>query len=121
MGYIEYRDGKQIVRCKSCRVEIAINSRRLPTYCEIVLAMREPDGQLSKHETDLCKACKARLWTDGPRLGELEAIWADDLDQFGETALHAGGGLLEIRQALARQAARTPLRVLHEASRGEVG
>jgi hypothetical protein len=121
MEYISYdTDGRMIVRCKlGCKVVIAINNTPLPEYCELVIAMRNADGQMSKHETGMCRRCKDRILTHGPRFGELDDIYAQDIEQWIASSRRAKLSDAAIEKLVAPLVMRKPLRELFEAGRGE--
>jgi hypothetical protein len=121
--YIDYdKAGKMLqVRCKGACNTVLVTAGWKPTlmYCELVIAMREPDGIFSKHETAVCKPCRDRLIYAGPQPGELEAIFAEDVEQWIDEAIRGKLKPLVAYQLGERQALRTPLRVLNEPSRRE--
>lgn len=120
--YISYDiDGRMIVRCKlGCKTVIVIDNRPLPEYCELVIAMRNPDGQMSKHETGMCRSCKDRILSHGPRLGELDDIYAQDIEQWIASSRRAQLSDVVIEKLVAPLAARKTLRELFEQGRGEL-
>jgi hypothetical protein len=121
MEYMSY-EGTQCVevRCKgNCRVAIMKRNQPTPEYCELVMVMREPNGLLSKHETGMCKPCKSRIVNDGPQSGELEAIYAQDMEQMIACALRAGYPQGEVMMMVGKFIDRRPVRALDEKGRGE--
>lgn len=123
MAFIDYDQRGNVirVRCKGDCNTILVDGKNQPTpdYCEVVLGMREPDGLLSKHETAVCRGCRTRLIADGPRPGELEALFAEDVEQWIDTAIRGGLKAMQAYKLGERQALRQPLRVLDEPSRAE--
>lgn len=121
MEYMRFSGTKLLtVHCKGACPTVLVEHRFLqgmrktPAYTVVVLAMREPNGLLSKHETPMCTTCRDRLWKDGPQPGELEAIYQQDCEQWGVNARRTGMGEAEKRARLAPLMLRTPLRVLRE-------
>ncbi len=114
------------VHCKgACRTTIALGSPSgalVPTedYRELVIAMQEADGQLSKHETGVCRACKERILGCGPRLDELDAIYRQDVLQWVRSATDARSDARDIAAAAQAMRSRRPIRALDEFGRGEV-
>jgi hypothetical protein len=122
--YMTYESGRLlVVRCKGCPAVIVERQGKLmvPTsaYAELVIAMREPNGVLSKHETGMCRVCRDRIVNDGPRVGELEALYAQDVEQMIACALRAGNSESDVLKRAERMAVRAPLRALNERGRGE--
>lgn len=115
MGYITYK-GRAVdrVKCKLCGELLREGGQPTPAYCGMYIAMREPDGMLSKHETPMCKTCKARLVREGTKPGELERLYAEDVEVWIEAALRAGHSAAETYTLADRQIRRTPLRILDE-------
>lgn len=127
--YIHY-DGKTLmeVHCKGDCPAILLKRRgpaqnlrvdKTNDYGELVLEMRNGDGQLSKHETAMCRACRERLRSGGARFGELETIYAQDVFQWIESTIVSGKSRAESEMMAAKFADRVPLRALPEAGRGE--
>jgi hypothetical protein len=111
-------------RCKGAcpRVIVArVNGklRKTTYYSELVIAMREPNGLFSKHETGVCQSCKTRIVRDGPQPGELEAIYAQDMEVMITNAVRHGIPMAEALQMSTHFVARQPLRALDEKGRGE--
>src|SRR5262249_1983807 len=120
MLYIEYSEGRMVVRCKGeCKEIIVFKGCPTSHYAELVLEMQEPSGMLSKHETGVCTQCKARILFHGPSIGELDAIYAQDVEQWKATAEHAGTSPADVLRMAAMFAGRIPLRALDEKGRGE--
>jgi len=119
MAYIEYTAGGAIVRCKGCQRVLVDAKQPTAAYCGMIVAMREPNHVLSKHETPMCKPCRARFRAGDIQPGELEKLYAEDIEQWIESALRAGYTAEETYRLAERQALRTPLRVLDEP--GSVG
>jgi hypothetical protein len=121
--YIDYDKRGQMlqVRCKGACGVVLVTMGWKPTaeYGELVISLREPDGMLSKHETAMCAGCRRRLICGGARPGELEAIYAEDVEQYIDTAIRYKLSATQAYQMGERQALRTPLRVLNELSRPE--
>lgn len=121
--YIDYNArGKMLqVRCKGACGVVLVTADWKPTqeYGELVIALREPSGMLSKHETAMCARCRRRLLVSGAQPGELEAIYAEDVEQYIDSAIRYGLSATQAYQMGERQALRTPLRVLNEPSRPE--
>jgi hypothetical protein len=92
---------------------------KTPQYAELVIAMREPNGLFSKHETGVCQMCKTRIVRDGPQPGELEAIYAQDMEVMITNAVRHGIPMAEALQMSTHFVARQPLRALDEKGRGE--
>jgi hypothetical protein len=108
------------VRCKgACTRVVATDHGITPQYVELVIAMREPNGLFSKHETAMCRACKTRIVSDGPQPGELEAIYAQDMAQMISCAVRGGTSMPEALRMAEHFIARQPLRALNEKGRGE--
>lgn len=89
-------------------------------YAELVIAMREANGLFGKHETGVCHSCKARILNDGPQPGELEAIYAQDIEQWMSSAVRMGSTAAEALLMADRFISRTPIRALDEKGRGEI-
>lgn len=120
MEYMTSRNGVAEVRCKgTCTAVTVIHGKPTAVYTELVIEMREANGLLSKHETGVCIGCKMRILRDGPRLGELIAIFEQDVEQWIANAHRAGMRPMEIDRLVFEQRRRVPIRALHERGRGE--
>jgi hypothetical protein len=115
--YIDYEGKNQTVHCKGCRAVVMVNFVPTPEYTELVIAMREPNGVFARHETAMCRSCRTRLIAEGPKPGELEKLYAEDVEQWIEDDIRARHRVAEAYMMGERQALRTPLRVLNEPSR----
>lgn len=128
--YITFVNGIMMeVRCKGA-CDALLLQRRGPAqnlrvdktndYGELVLAMQDPDGMRSKHETAMCRACRLRLRMNGARPGELDDIYAQDVAMWITEAVVVGRIAIEEAEALAdRFAQRIVLGVVDEPGRGE--
>lgn len=115
--YITMENGVRIVRCKAgCQTVLVRGADPTAEYTEVVLAMREPNGMFSKHETAVCRACRERLIA-GAAPGEIERLYAEDIEQMIEEDIRANHSIAMSYRMAERQAMRTPLRVLDEPSR----
>lgn len=129
MAYITYI-GKHVneIVCKRCRTVIAARrgvAQNLrvdlnDAYTILVLEMRNPDGQLSKHETPMCRDCADVLRAGQTSREELERLYTEDMDQHYATTVLAGYPPQEVQNMVARFSSRIPLRALDEPARGRV-
>lgn len=116
--YISIENGRTIVRCKGgCPTVLVVNGLPTTEYTELVISMREPNGMFSKHETAVCRACRTRLIATGGAPGEIERLYAEDIEQWIDEDIRARHRVAESYCMAERQALRTPLRVLDEPSR----
>jgi hypothetical protein len=122
MAYITYvgRHIKEIA-CKGCRKMIAARrsiaqNLRLdltPDYSVMEIEMRDRDGQLSKHQTPMCRQCHtdlAALDVDG--YAKLAVLYAEDMEQHYKTTVLMGYPPADVKKMVARFSDRVPLRVL---------
>jgi hypothetical protein len=112
------------VRCKLCHAPIMDTSGGTlgptPAYAELVVAMSDPNGLLSKHETGCCRDCRERVLAEPLTDFELSALYACDLLQWAEDAKIGGVSEEYAAEALAWLRARKPLRVLADAGQGDL-
>lgn len=130
IDYIRWHTGFVVnrVRCKGGCTKVLIHRRgiaqnfrvdKTDEYGEVVLELRLPNGLLGKHETAMCYDCRKRLHAEGPNPGELEAIYAQDVYQWIESAIMESHLTREdATHRAARFATYVPTRVLDEPSRG---
>ena len=113
------------VRCKgACETVLATYDRqgRLHpevAYSELVIVLKLPNGTYGKHETAMCQMCKLRIVHDGPRPGELGAIYAQDVETWISEARKTGLSLEKVVAIAEKFTSRVPVTVLNAPGRGE--
>jgi hypothetical protein len=118
MSHITYDGDHVTVKCRNtCQTVLAVDNIPTDAYCELVITLLEPNGLLSKHETPVCKACRGRILAANFRPGELEAIFAEDIEEWIIQAKRHGFSDEIIAKSAVREALRRPLRALDELSR----
>jgi hypothetical protein len=113
--FITRENGVRIVRCKlGCQTVLVRGGKPTDDYAELVIAMKEPNGVLGKHESAVCKSCKVKALA-----GELDvrSIYAEDLVQEIADTIAAGYKPESYMKQASYMAAREPLRALNVPSR----
>lgn len=116
------------VRCKgACETVVAkydvMGRKLIPTeaYTELVIVLKLPNGVYGQHETAMCRSCFTRIIMDGPRPGELGAIYAQDIETWISEARKAGVSLVKAVAMAEKFSSRVPVTALTAPGRGAAG